>query len=77
MAAIADGVAALFQQFSPLKAYRLDILGSLLGISVFSLCSFMHATPLCCSIIISVVFASVLVKDWRVNYLVTVLQRLH
>ena len=36
MALVAEGVARTFATFPPLTAYRLDIVGSLLGISTFS-----------------------------------------
>jgi SAM-dependent methyltransferase len=43
---IAEGVARTFAKFEPLEAYRLDILGSILGIAAFSLLSFLHAPPI-------------------------------
>ncbi len=46
LAAIAQGVARTFALFEPLEAYRLDILGSLAGIALFTLLSFMGAPPL-------------------------------
>ena len=46
MACIAEGVARLFERFEPLEAYRLDIPGSLLGIVVFSVLSFLGTGPL-------------------------------
>jgi hypothetical protein len=45
MASIAQGVARVFVRFEPLAAYRLDIMGSLAGIVVFSLLSFSGAPP--------------------------------
>jgi hypothetical protein len=45
MALIAQEVAALFGRFPPLDAYRLDIVGSLLGIAVFSASSFLQLPP--------------------------------
>jgi len=45
MAAIAEGVARAFVRFPPLEAYRLDILGSILGIVAFSALSFLQAPP--------------------------------
>jgi SAM-dependent methyltransferase len=44
-AGLGEGVARLFPQFRPLDAYRLDLAGSLLGIGVFTLLSFLHAPP--------------------------------
>ena len=45
MASIAQGVARSFVTFRPLEAYRLDILGSLLGIVAFSVLSFLGLPP--------------------------------
>lgn len=74
MACIADGVARTFQQFSPLKAYRLDILGSIAGVIAFSACSFFMASPLSWSIIIAIVFVSLLIQEWRLKDVITILQ---
>ena len=46
MGAIAERVGRLFSAFAPLDAYRLDILGSITGIVIFSALSFMDAGPL-------------------------------
>jgi SAM-dependent methyltransferase len=43
MAFIAEGVARTFARFDPLEAYRLDIVGSILGIAAFTLLSFLRA----------------------------------
>jgi hypothetical protein len=40
LATVAHGVAVRFRRFPPLEAYRLDILGSILGIVVFSVLAF-------------------------------------
>ncbi|MBV8284323.1 MAG: spermidine synthase [Candidatus Eremiobacteraeota bacterium] len=45
MASIAQQVGRAFAQFDPLSAYRLDILGSLAGIAVFTYLSFLGAPP--------------------------------
>ena len=45
MACIAQRVAQLFSMFRPLEAYRVDVLGSVAGIAVFSVLSFLHAGP--------------------------------
>ena len=60
MASIADGVARSFLAFSPLAAYRLEIIGSLLGIIIFSALSFLHAPPILWGLIISFLFISLL-----------------
>jgi hypothetical protein len=46
MMLVGEGVARTFSEFPPLEAYRLDILGSLLGIAAFALLSFLMAPPL-------------------------------
>ncbi len=45
MAGFGQAVARLFVQYRPLRAYRLDIAGSILGIAVFTLLSFLDAPP--------------------------------
>jgi len=56
MAMIGEGVGRAFKKFEPLEAYRLDILGSLAGIAVFSIMSFMSARPLVWGVVVAVVF---------------------
>ncbi|HYY07808.1 MAG TPA: spermidine synthase, partial [Actinomycetota bacterium] len=46
MALIAEGVARTFAGFEALRAYRLDILGSLAGIVAFSLLALVGARPI-------------------------------
>jgi MFS family permease len=45
MAGFGQAVARLFVTFQPLRAYRLDIAGSIAGIVLFSLLSFLDAPP--------------------------------
>jgi hypothetical protein len=45
MAGLGQAVARLFVRFQPLSAYRLDILGSIAGIAVFSGLSFLDLPP--------------------------------
>ena len=45
MAGLGQAVARIFIRFQPLSAYRLDIIGSIAGIAVFSLLSFMDLPP--------------------------------
>ena len=56
MAAIAEGVARAFARFEPLEAYRLDILGSILGIATFSALSLLQAPPLAWGLVITAIF---------------------
>ncbi len=58
MATIGEGVARTFTHFSPLEAYRLDILGSLAGIATFSILSFLDAKPFVWGIIVVLVLAA-------------------
>ncbi|HEY7399931.1 MAG TPA: spermidine synthase, partial [Actinomycetota bacterium] len=60
MAAIAEGVARTFVRFDALEAYRLDILGSILGIAAFSALSFVGASPLAWGVVVAAVFLTVL-----------------
>ena len=55
MAMLGEGVARTFVRFSPLEAYRLDILGSICGIAAFSALSFFDAKPLAWGIITAAV----------------------
>ena len=58
MAGIGQGVARIFIRFRPLSAYRLDILGSIAGITLFSILSFLDQPPVtwgaiaCCGLFI-------------------------
>src|SRR5215469_15560805 len=45
MGGLGQGTAGLFVRFRPLRAYRLDILGSLAGIAAFTLLSFLDQPP--------------------------------
>lgn len=63
MMTIANEVARQFQKFPPLQAYRLDILGSILGILAFALLSFSHTAPLSWGIVICLTFIFLLPKE--------------
>ncbi|MBW3578008.1 MAG: spermidine synthase [Actinobacteria bacterium] len=60
MALLAEGVARVFERFEPLEAYRLDILGAILGIAAFSLLSFLHAPPLAWGLVVAVLLVVLL-----------------
>lgn len=62
MMMIAEGVARTFTRFEPLEAYRLDILGSIAGIVVFSLLALFDAPPIFWGVIASLVFMVLLEK---------------
>ena len=59
MATFAEGVARQFAAFKPLNAYRLDILGSIAGILVFTLISFLGWPPIAWGIVAVALYAIV------------------
>lgn len=75
MTAIADEVSREFLKFSPLQAYRLEILGSLLGVFVFSLISFLSFSPLTWGMVIFFIYLTLLAnKRISGSYWMTALQ---
>jgi len=56
MALIAEGVARTFKRFEPLTAYRLDIIGSILGIIGFLVLSFLNAPPVGWALVVAALF---------------------
>ncbi|MDP9331279.1 MAG: spermidine synthase [Actinomycetota bacterium] len=72
MAAIAQGVAVRFAGFEPLEAYRLDILGSLLGIVAFAALAFVGTTPLVWGIVIGALLLFLLRDSWMLLQVVAV-----
>jgi hypothetical protein len=69
MAGLGQGVARIFIRFRPLSAYRLDILGSIAGIALFTLLSFLDQPPLTWGLIAAGGLAIVLapkVRFWQV-----------
>jgi Spermine/spermidine synthase domain len=67
MMMIGEGVARSFVLFRPLDAYRLDILGSIAGIVVFSALSFVNAKPLVWGVIVALVFFFLLLQGKRIG----------
>ena len=63
MAAIAEGVGRTFARFAPLDAYRLDIVGSLLGIVGFSVLAFAGAPPLVWGLVVGGVLGAAGMRD--------------
>jgi SAM-dependent methyltransferase len=57
LAFIGEGVARVFGRFEPLRAYKLDLVGSVLGIVGFSVVSFLRAPPIVWGVVFAVVFA--------------------
>lgn len=68
MAMLANEVARQFQKFPPLQAYRLEILGSMLGILSFTLLSFSKTAPLSWGIVIILLFFLLLNKSSRLLF---------
>lgn len=62
MTAVASGTALFFRAFAPLKAYRLDILGALLGIGSFTFLSFLNVSPLWWGVVITITYLFLLNK---------------
>jgi hypothetical protein len=60
MACVGHGVASVFVQFEALEAYRLDILGSIAGIAVFSALAFLQLPPIAWGVIVAVLLAVLL-----------------
>jgi len=50
---VGEGVARVFVTFEPLEAYKLDLLGSVLGIVAFSLLSFLRVPPIGWGIVVA------------------------
>jgi hypothetical protein len=65
MAAIGHGVARQFVVFPSLEAYRLDILGSIAGVAVFSLLSFLELPPVAWGLVASGLLLALLGRAWQ------------
>lgn len=65
MAGFGQAVSRLFVRFEPLSAYRLDIMGSIAGIAVFSGLSFLDLPPLAWGVIVGVGLAVLLGRGSR------------
>jgi len=72
MAALGHGVARTFARFSPLEAYRLDILGSIAGIVTFSALSFLRLPPIAWGAIASALLLVLVGRRWQVLALIAV-----
>lgn len=73
MALIAHGVARTFALFEPLEAYRLDIVGSLLGITGFSLVALLELPPLAWGAVAVLLFVVLLGRRTRAVQVVALL----
>jgi SAM-dependent methyltransferase len=56
MTLVAERVGRLLDRFSPLEAYQLDVVGSLAGIAVFSVLSFVHVGPVGWGVVATLAF---------------------
>lgn len=65
MASIADTVARAFRQLPSLPAYRLEVLGTLLGILLFAALAFLGASPLSWGVVIAALYVFLLSASWR------------
>jgi predicted membrane-bound spermidine synthase len=65
MMMIAEGVARTFAILDPLRAYQLDIMGSIAGIAAFSLLSFLGTPPVAWGLIVAAAFAVVSLPSLR------------
>ncbi|HEY1635487.1 MAG TPA: hypothetical protein VGF64_12070 [Acidimicrobiales bacterium] len=54
MAGLGQAVARTFSRFAPLEAYRLDIVGSIGGIAIFSLLSFLRLSPVVWGVVVGI-----------------------
>jgi len=72
MAAIGQGVGSVFVRLPPLDAYRLDIVGSIGGIVLFSLLSFLLLPPLGWGAIAAVTMAVLIGPRWQLLPLIAV-----
>ena len=73
MTALAEGLARQFVLFEPLEAYRLDILGAILGIVAFSGLSFLGAPPVVWGVVAACCFVILLPPDLRLLQAVAIL----
>ncbi len=69
---IGHGVARTFVHFPPLEAYRLDIIGSIAGIAVFSLISFLDLPPIAWGVIASLLLRLFVGRRWQPLALVAI-----
>jgi spermidine synthase len=73
MACVGNGVARTFVRFDALEAYRLDILGSIAGIVVFSALAFLELPPIVWGVIVAALMIWLLRRHWQLLGLIVVL----
>ena len=62
---VGQAVARVFRQFDPLVAYRLDIMGSILGIVVFAILSWLQTPPVVWAFIVLVLLLMLAPQEMR------------
>lgn len=67
LASIADAVARSFKQLPSLSAYRLEVLGTLIGIIVFSGLAFLETPPLVWGTIIALLYIILYWDTWQIG----------
>lgn len=73
MACVGHGVARTFVKFTPLEAYRFDILGSIAGILAFTLLAFLEMPPIVWGVVVCVLVTWLIGIRPRVAALVLIL----
>ncbi len=65
---VGEGVARVFSRFEPLEAYKLDLVGSVLGIVAFSVLAFLRTPPIGWGVVVAAVLVATLapITDRRV-----------
>lgn len=75
LASIANNVAHAFKLLPSLSAYRLEVLGSLIGVILFSAFSYMESPPIVWGIVITLLYFTLLIDTWRIgNIILTLMQ---
>jgi len=75
LASIANHVAHTFKLLPSLSAYRLEVLGSLLGVILFSLFSYVESSPIVWGIIITLLYFVLLADTWKMSSIIlTIMQ---
>jgi hypothetical protein len=65
MAGFGQAMAFTFAQFKPLEAYRYDVAGSIVGIALFSVLSFLDLPPIAWGSVVAAGFVVLLGRDQR------------
>jgi hypothetical protein len=71
-AMLAEGLARQFVRFAPLEAYRLDIIGSILGIVGFTALSFLGAPPIAWGAVAAMAFIILIPPQLRLGQVIAI-----